>query len=324
MSDFAGAWESAYHAPALVREVADSLGTASTVLDGTLGGGGHAAALLAAGARVDGVDRDPEAVAAALARLADAAHSGRFRAFVANFASLDLVPALEGLRYAGVLLDLGVSSHQLDERARGFSFRRGEPLDMRMTAFRVPPAGEGDAAVKALTAATLLNTASEAELALIFREFGDEPRAVRLARTVVHRRARQLLSTSDDLVDAIRAALGPRTGPPDFARLFQAVRMAVNDERRALETALPALRDRLLAQGRLAVISYHSGEDRIVKHAFRDWSIGCRCPPRQPVCTCGGPIGRLVTRRPIVADTGEVERNPRSRSAKLRVWERAA
>ena len=108
MSDFAGAWESAYHAPALVREVADSLGTALTVLDGTLGGGGHAAALLAAGARVDGVDRDPEAVAAALARLADAAHSGRFRAFVANFASLDLVPALEGLRYAGVLLDLGV------------------------------------------------------------------------------------------------------------------------------------------------------------------------------------------------------------------------
>ena len=324
MSDFAGAWDSTYHAPVLVREVVDSLGSAATVLDGTLGGGGHSAALLAGGARVDGIDRDPEAVAAALARLADAVRSGRFRAFVANFATLDLVPAFEGLQYAGVLLDLGVSSHQLDDPARGFSFRRGEPLDMRMSASPLSAAQPGRATEQGITAAEKLQTASEAELARIFREFADEPRAGRLARTIVHRRQRNPLATSDDLVDAIRAALGSRTGPQDFARLFQAMRMAVNDERDALETALPALRDRLLPDGRLGVIAYHSGEDRIVKRAFRDWSSPCRCPPRQPVCTCGGAMGHTVTRRPIVADATEIERNPRSRSAKLRIWQRAA
>jgi 16S rRNA (cytosine1402-N4)-methyltransferase len=323
LTDFAGAWDTAYHAPALVREVVDALAGAATILDGTLGGGGHAAALLAAGARVDGVDRDPEAIASALARLADAARSGRFRAFVANFSALDLVPALDGLQYGGVLLDLGVSSHQLDDPTRGFSFRRGELLDMRMSAAASAPAG-GESTAAAVTAAETLNTASEAELMTIFREYADEPKAARLARTLVHRRGRHPLATSDDLVDAIRAALGPRSGPPDFARLFQAVRMAVNDERGALETALPALRDRLLPTGRLAVIAYHSGEDRIVKRTFRDWSLACRCPPRQPVCTCGGALGTLVTRRPIVADRSEVEKNPRARSAKLRVWERAA
>ncbi len=323
MSDFAGAWDSAYHAPALVREVVDGLGGAATVLDGTLGGGGHAAALLATGARVDGIDRDPDAVAAALMRLADAARSGRFRAFVANFAALDRVPALEGLRYTGVLLDLGVSSHQLDDPARGFSFRRGEPLDMRMRASGITGARGEEPAARGTTAAELLNTAGERELATMFREFADEPKAARLARTIIHRRERQLLATSDDLVDAIRSALGPRSGPPDFARLFQAVRMAVNDERQALETALPAIRDRLFPGGRLAVISYHSGEDRIVKHAFRAWST-CRCPSRQPMCTCGGPLGHVVTRRPLVANAGEIERNPRARSAKLRIWERAA
>ncbi len=323
MTDFAGAWDSTYHAPALVREVVDSLGGTGTVLDGTLGGGGHAGALLAAGVRVDGIDRDPDAVAAALARLADAARSGRFRAFVANFAALDQVPALEGLRYTGVLLDLGVSSHQLDDPARGFSFRRGEPLDMRMSGSRTTEAqGEGPGAPGTM-AADLLNTAGEGELATMFREFADEPKAARLARTIVHRRARQPLATSDDLVDAIRAALGARSGPPDFARLFQAVRMAVNDERHALETALPAIRDRLFPGGRLAVIAYHSGEDRIVKHAFREWSA-CRCPPRQPMCTCGGPLGHVLTRRPLVANAGEIEQNPRARSAKLRIWERAA
>jgi 16S rRNA (cytosine1402-N4)-methyltransferase len=204
LSDFAGAWDSAYHAPALVREVVDCLGGASTVLDGTLGGGGHAAALLTAGAQVDGVDRDPDAVAAALIRLADAARSGRFRAFVANFAALDRVPALEGLRYTGVLLDLGVSSHQLDDPARGFSFRRGEPLDMRMSASRITGAHGEEPAAQGTTAAELLNTAGEGELATMFRDFADEPKAGRLARTIVHRRARQALATSDDLVDAIR------------------------------------------------------------------------------------------------------------------------
>jgi len=303
----------------------DALAGASVVLDATLGGGGHAAALLAAGARVDGVDRDPEAVAAALARLADSAGAGRFRAFVANFASLDLVSALAGLRYGGVLLDLGVSSHQLDNPARGFSFRRGEPLDMRMGIGLGRRSDDRAAAAESGTAAALLNTAAETELTAIFRDFADEPRAGRLARTITHRRARGLLTTSDDFVAAIRAALGPRSGPSDFARLFQAVRIAVNDELTALETALPALRDRLAARGRLVVISYHSGEDRVVKRTFREWSVACHCPPRQPVCTCGGQaVGTSVTRRPMVAGADEIARNPRVRSAKLRVWERAA
>jgi 16S rRNA (cytosine1402-N4)-methyltransferase len=140
----------------------------------------------------------------------------------------------------------------------------------------------------------------------------------------VHRRATRPFATSDDLVGAIRGALGPKTGPSDFARLFQAIRIAVNGEAAALDAALPALRDRLNPAGRFAVIAYHSGEDRTVKVAFRAWSQSCRCPPRQPLCTCGAQaLGHLVTRRAIVAGKSEVARNPRVRSARLRVWERA-
>jgi 16S rRNA (cytosine1402-N4)-methyltransferase len=146
-----------------------------------------------------------------------------------------------------------------------------------------------------------------------------------LAREIVRRRASRPFATSDDLVGAIRGAFGARTGPPEFARLFQAVRIAVNDEIAALTAALPLLRDRLAPGGRLAVIAYHSGEDRVVKHTFRDWSQACHCPPRQAYCTCGGvAMGEVITRRAVVAAPGEVARNPRARSAKLRVWRRAA
>ncbi len=310
-----GRWATSYHAPVFVEEVVRSLAGARTVLDGTLGGGGHAAALLAAGSMVDGVDRDPEAVAEARARLASEEASGRFRAFMGNYADLDAVTALGGVHYDGVLLDLGLSSHQIDATDRGFSFRPGARLDMRM---------EGPASRHA-DAAEWLADASEAELAAAFRSYGDEPRATRLAREVVRRRAREPFTTSDDLVRAIRGALGARTGPGDFARLFQAVRIAVNDEVRLLALALPGLRDRLRPEGRLVVISYHSGEDRVVKDAFRDWSRSCTCPPRQPRCTCGGrALGTLPHRRPLVPSSAEVERNPRARSAKLRVWRRAA
>jgi 16S rRNA (cytosine1402-N4)-methyltransferase len=176
------------------------------------------------------------------------------------------------------------------------------------------------------SAADILNDADERELARIFREHGDEPRAARLAREVVRHRATRPFATSDDLVGAIRGALGPRSGAPEFARLFQAVRIAVNDELSGLEHALPQLRDRLAPSGILAVMAYHSGEDRMVKHAFRDWSRDCICPPRQPLCTCGGAnaLGQVLTRRAIVADSNEVARNPRARSAKLRAWRRAA
>jgi 16S rRNA (cytosine1402-N4)-methyltransferase len=307
-----GRWDSAYHAPVLVDEVAALFKGAQSVLDGTLGGGGHSLALLDEGANVTAIDRDPEAIAAARQRLAAYEAAGRFRTLLGNYANLDEIAALDGVLFDGILLDLGVSSHQLDDPARGFSFREGVPLDMRM----------GTDAAR--DAATLLATADEVELASIFREYADERRAMRLAREIVRRRGNRAFATSDDLVGAIRGALGPRTGPGDFARLFQAVRIAVNDEIGGLERALDSLRERLRPGGTLAVIAYHSGEDRVVKHAFRDWSADCICPPRQPMCTCRGKaLGTLVSRRPVTASEAEAARNPRSRSARLRAWRSA-
>ena len=220
----------------------------------------------------------------------------------------------------GILLDLGISSHQIDATDRGFSFRPGAPLDMRMGGEGGGGAGAGVAA----DAAELLNTADEGALASIFRHYGDETRALRLAREIIKRRRSRPFETSDDLVGAIRGALGPRSGPADFARLFQAVRIAVNDELAGLERALPVLRDRLIPGGSIVVIAYHSGEDRIVKNAFREWSADCICPPKQPVCTCRGrPLGTTLTRRALTAGENEITRNPRARSARLRAWQRA-
>ena len=304
-------WDSAYHAPVLAREVVDLLGGRSSVLDGTLGGGGHALALLEAGVeRLIGIDRDPDSLDAVRARLSPFAAQGRFHAFLGNFANIDEIPALSGQRFSGILLDLGISSHQIDDPTRGFTFREDAPLDMRMdrgTATDVP------------TAAELLNTLDEHSLAAIFREYGDERRAHRLAREVVRRRATRPFAISDDFVGAIRGALGPRTGPGDFARLFQSLRIAVNDEITALEHALPVLRDRLLPGGVMAIIGYHSGEDRLVKHAFREWSSACICPPKQPICTCRGrALGTLLGRKATTPAPDELTRNPRSRSARLR------
>jgi 16S rRNA (cytosine1402-N4)-methyltransferase len=307
-----GRWDSGYHAPALAAEVLGLLAGKRRVLDGTLGGGGHSLALLEGGvSHVTGIDRDPEAIAEASARLASFESEGRFRAINANYSELDEVPELDGVTFDGILLDLGISSRQVDSAGRGFSFREGAPLDMRMGA---------DGA----SAADLLNESEERELHRIFREYGDEPRAARLAREVVRRRGNRAFASSDDFVGAIRGALGPRTGPGDFARLFQAVRIAVNDELPGLDRALPALRDRLAHGGVLVAISYHSGEDRLVKRAFREWSADCLCPPRQPICTCRGrALGRTLTRRAMVPSEDEKERNPRARSARLRAWEAA-
>lgn len=306
-------WDSDYHAPVLVREVLSLTGGAERVLDGTLGGGGHALALLEHGARcVVGIDRDPDALVAARARLAGFEAAGRFTALHATYDQAAALPALRGQRFDAVLLDLGISSRQVDDIARGFTFREGAPLDMRM----------GSGATR--TAAELLNELEERELARVFREYGDEPRAARIAREVARRRATRAFETSDDLVGAIRGALGARSGPAEFARLFQALRIAVNRELEGLAVALPALRDLLDPGGVLAVIAYHSGEDRLVKHAFREWSVACTCPPLQPRCVCGSVArGELLTRRAIVADAAEVARNSRARSARLRAWRRA-
>ena len=305
-------WDSAYHAPVLAAETLELLAGARRVLDGTLGGGGHSSALLETGATVVGIDRDPDAIAAARGRLADAEREGRFRAVRGNYADVDRLDALAGLRFDGIVLDLGISSHQIDDLARGFSFREGAPLDMRM----------GEDAVA--DAAGFLNDADERELARVFREYGDEPRSARLAREIVRRRGNRPFRTSDDLVGAVRGALGPRSGAPEFARLFQAVRIAVNEELSGLERALPALRDRLEPGGVLAVIAYHSGEDRLVKRAFQEWSRACVCPPRQLQCTCrGAPLGETLTRKPVTAGPEETSRNPRARSARLRAWRSA-
>ena len=311
-ADSAARWDSSYHAPVLVSEITSLLANAQDVLDGTLGGGGHSAALLDQGATVTGIDRDPAAIAAARVRLREYEAAGRFRALRGNFASIHEIEALADVTFDGILLDLGVSSHQIDADDRGFTFREGAPLDMRM----------GDEGT--ISAAGLLDSADEAELTRIFREYADEPKAGRIAREIARRRQSRPFETSDDFVGAIRGALGSRSGAGDFARLFQALRIAVNDELSGLEAALPALRDRLRPGGVIAIIAYHSGEDRLVKHAFREWSASCVCPPRLLQCQCrGAPLGDLLTRKAITAPAEETAINPRARSARLRAWRSA-
>jgi 16S rRNA (cytosine1402-N4)-methyltransferase len=273
-----------------------------------VGAGGHSTLLLQAGARVLAFDADPAAVATARERLDPA----RARVLHARFADAAVLESIRAFRPDFILLDLGVSSFQLDSDARGFSFRTGAPLDMRMD----PEAPR--------TGAQVLNGYPESGLAHLFYEYGDEPRARRLARAIVRRRRTRPFATSDDLVDAIREVLGPRSGPAQFARLFQAVRIEVNDELRRLEQALPAFRDALVPGGVLAVISYHSGEDRIVKRAFAEWARSCVCPPGQPVCTCRGrALGTLTTRRATTPTPEDVAGNPRARSARLRGFVKA-
>lgn len=305
----------AYHEPVMAEEVLAYLEPRGEglFLDGTLGGGGHTLRILeaCAGCRVVAVDRDPEALAEAEVVLAPLRDRVRLRHCRFDAAVDDAEIRDRGLD--GALLDLGVSSHQLDDEARGFAFRRGVALDMRMDTTQ-----EGDAV-------RFLAEASEEELARVFRELGEEPRARRLAREIVKRRATEPLTTSDDLVAALTVSLGRSTSPQDKARIFQAVRIAVNGEMESLELGLPALRDALKEGGVLVVIAYHSLEDRMVKNAFREWSTACVCPPESPICTCRGrPLGETLTRKPVRPSGDEVARNPRARSARLRAWRRAA
>jgi len=283
-------------------------------VDATLGGGGHAAILRDAGARVLGIDRDPDAVAATRRRLG----SDGIDYLEASFAAPAALAAVAEFHPDRILLDLGVSSHQLDTTERGFTFRPGAPLDMRME-------GGGTGEGGRVAARDILNTWPVERLATVFEDFADERRGRRLAKEVVRRRLSAPFGISDDFVNAIRAVLGPRSGPPDFARLFQALRIAVNHEIDTLVAALPALRDALVPGGRLGVITYHSGEDRVVKNEFRDWARDCICPPKQPICTCRGrALGRVLTKKPILPESGEIAVNPRARSAQFRVFEKAA
>ncbi len=293
-----------YHIPVLATEIAVAARGAHRVVDATIGGGGHAELLRAQGAEILGIDRDPDALAAARARLG----GERITYLQATYASAEALSAVAAFQPDAILLDLGVSSHQLDQADRGFSFRPGAPLDMRMS--QTGPTG-----------ADLLNEASVDELRTLFAELGDERHSAKLAREVVRRRATLPFTTSDDFVNAIRAVLGPRSGPADFARLFQAIRIAVNGELDGLRVALPAFLESLRPGGCLAVISYHSGEDRVVKHAFQEWARRCVCPPALPICTCRGqPLGRLEPRKPIRPAAAETAGNSRARSATLRIF----
>jgi len=311
VSDYA----SAYHAPVMVDEVMDLLRPerGGTFLDGTLGGGGHAQALLERGpeARLIGVDRDPDALAEAGRRLAR--FGDRVRLVASTYADAVEAAGIGAGTLDGVLLDLGISSHQIDESARGFTFREGAPLDMRM----------GQESAGEPSAADLLNTLEEEELATVFFRYGEEKRSRMLARVIVEMRGRAPFRTSDQLREAIGRAM-PRSDAADRARIFQALRIAVNGEIEQLEAALPRYRDALAPGGVFAVLSYHSLEDRLVKNAFRDWSRACTCPPGLPACVCGGTaLGSAVTRKPIDASEAEVERNVRARSAHLRGWRHA-
>ncbi|MGQ0813324.1 MAG: 16S rRNA (cytosine(1402)-N(4))-methyltransferase RsmH [Gemmatimonadota bacterium] len=298
-----------YHVPVMVREVLTYLEPerGGVYFDGTLGGGGHTEAILEASkAHVIGVDQDPEALAVAAARLKQ--YGERFELVRANFAD----EAESGEQpLAGALLDLGISSRHIDAPERGFSFRAGTPLDMRMD-----PRGR--------SAADLLNHLSESDLADVFYHYGEERRSRRLARQIVHQRKTHPFKTSDDLLAAMERSLGPRLEAQDKARIFQALRIAVNDELTVLERALPALRDRLEPAGVLVVLSYHSLEDRRVKDAFREWSRACICPPEVLVCQCRGkPLGQTLTRKPVLASDEEVQMNIRARSSKLRAWRKS-
>ena len=310
------------HRPALLDEclAALELQPGAIVVDGTVGGGGHAAAILertAPDGRLIGLDLDGEAIRESQQRLET--FGDRVTLVQESFRNLDAVLAhLEVPQVDAVLLDLGVSSHQLDSPKRGFRFAtetaEETPLDMRMD----QQAGT--------TAADLLRRARPEQLEKWFSDYADLPKARKLARVIVAARQRAPLRTASDLRAVIadaRIGGGRRHDPSTL--VFQALRIAVNDEANALSEGLEAAIDSLRVGGRLAVLAYHSGEDRVVKNRLRDAARGCTCPPRTPVCICGGKVRlRVITRRPLSASDTEVRENPRARSARLRVAERVA
>ena len=302
------------HIPVLLNECLEGLAIDPTgiYLDGTAGGGGHSSQIarrLTTG-RLVSLDQDPDAIEAA-GKALEGLPATLVRTNFCNARS-----ALYGLgieKINGALLDLGVSSHQLDDASRGFSYRQDAPLDMRMSQ-------------SGPTAADLVNTASREELARILREYGEEPYAWAIAGRIVQRREETPFATTLQLADAIASALPPAVRRKDknpARRSFQALRIAVNSELDVLSQGMDEIFDLLAPGGRFAIITFHSLEDRLVKNKFRQWATACTCPPEYPVCVCGGKAkGKLITRKPIEATPAELEENRRSRSAKLRVIEK--
>ena len=306
------------HKSVLLQECIDALNIRpdGIYLDGTLGGAGHSSQIarrLTEGGRLIGVDRDRTALAAAKERLAP--YADRVTLVHSNFAEIDAIlnslgiPAVDGM-----LFDLGVSSPQLDDASRGFSYMADAPLDMRMD--------KDDA----LTAGEVVNTWPQGELRRILYDYGEERYAPQIAAAICRAREKAPVETTLELVDIIRSAMPAqalREKQHPAKRSFQAIRIAVNDELGAVSRMMQAAVGRLNPGGRLAVITFHSLEDRIVKSEMQQAARGCTCPPEFPVCVCGKkPLVKLVTRKPIVSGPAELEENPRARSAKLRVAEK--
>ena len=306
-----------YHVSVLLDECIQALNIKpdGIYVDGTLGGAGHSsqiAARLTTG-RLIGIDRDPKALKAAGERLAP--YADRVTLVHSNFSQLDEV--LDNLGIAGVdgiLLDLGVSSPQLDEAERGFSYMADAPLDMRMNS------------EDTLSAYEVVNTWPREELRRILYEYGEERYAPQIAAAIDRRRAEKPIATTLELVDVIRSAMPPaalREKQHPAKRSFQAIRIAVNDELGAVGRVLEVAVPKLNKKGRLAIITFHSLEDRLVKNGMASNAKGCTCPPSFPVCVCGNkPKVKLISKKPIVSGSEELERNPRARSAKLRVCEK--
>ena len=305
------------HVPVLLHECLDALAIKpdGIYVDGTLGRAGHSLEIvkrLTTG-RLIGIDRDETAIAAAQERLAN--YGDRVTLVHSNFDRIgDILADLHIDGADGMLFDLGVSSPQLDDAERGFSYMHDAPLDMRMdrTAY--------------LTAREVVNSWSYEELRRILFEYGEERYAPAIAKRIVQHREQQPIETTLELVDIIKSAMPPqalREKQHPAKRSFQAIRIAVNDELGAVETVMKKAVPLLNPGGRLAVITFHSLEDRIVKNAMAEAAKGCTCPPSFPVCVCGKkPQVRIVTRKPIVSGEEELERNPRARSAKLRICEK--
>lgn len=305
-----------YHTPVLAESCVKYLNPqpGGVYVDATLGGGGHALALLqkCPQLRLYGFDQDPEAIAQARATLAD--YQDQVEFIPANFVRQRTELALRQVKAIdGVLFDLGVSSHQLDTPERGFSFDREAPLDMRM-----------DGRITR-TAEEIVNQSSQSELAKIFKEWGEEPQAGRIARKIVEQRNLKPVATTRDLARLIEQVYTPGTRDALKAkvRIFQAMRICVNRELEVLEPALQDAINLLKPQGRIVVLSYHSLEDRIVKNTFRRAAASCVCPPGLPQCVCGKKRQlELLTKRPLTAEDTEVESNVRSRSVRLRAAEK--
>lgn len=305
-----------HHISVLLNECIDNLNIKpdGIYVDGTMGGGGHSleiAKRLTTG-RLICIDQDPNAHEAAGKRLAE--YKDRITFVRDNFGNIkSILDSLEIEKIDGMLLDIGVSSHQLDEAERGFSYQQDAPLDMRMNPDRP------------FSAYDVVNGYDEDELDRVIFTYGEERWARRIAQFIVKERENKPIETTGELVDIIKKAVpkgARKDGPHPAKRTFQAIRIEVNGELEVLQRAIDDVAARLTVGGRLCIITFHSLEDRIVKEAFRKQENPCICPPQFPVCVCGKkPLGRVITRKPILPSKEELEENPRSRSAKLRVLE---